>query len=344
VSLIGRCFVHPVFDYLVIGGGLSLVVAALVLRYPQHTTTAGLTTLAYLILFNNSAHFAASTVRLYTRPGAAERWPVLTMSLPLVFLAALAICLTIPDTIGRHALALILTWLPFHYAVQSYRLAVLYAHRSGCRLSATDARLMWWIALVPFIFVITSGAGLGLDWLLPPAILTAGPVDATLRTCAWVLPYVGFAGIVLLLLKTWRGESGPLPIISLLLLVTNAVWWFVLDPVGAFMVATTFHATQYLAIATILYVQEQRARPGNRRGSVHHVLWFYGVSVLLAYGLFNCLPWAFDLAGFGLLPSVALVVVAVNIHHFVVDALVWRLSSGAADVRQSADARGAVPA
>jgi hypothetical protein len=74
------------------------------------------------------------------------------------------------------------------------------------------------------------------------------------------------------------------------------------------------------------------------------VLWFYGVSVLLAYGLFNCLPWAFDLAGFGLLPSVALVVVAVNIHHFVVDALVWRLSSGAADVRQSADARGAVPA
>jgi hypothetical protein len=332
-SLIGRSFVHPMFDYLVIGGGLSLVAAGLVLLYPQYPTVVGLTTLAYLILFSNSAHFAASTVRLYTKPGSFETWPVLTMVVPLVFLVVLTVCLAIPEAVGRHALGLYLTWSPYHYAAQAYGLAVLYAYRSGCQLSATDKHLLWGVALLPFIAVFISGVGIGLDWLVPPAILTAGPVDATLRVLARVLPYAGFAGIALLLVKTWRSASGPLPLISILVLVANGVWWFILDPIGAFTVATVFHGAQYLGIVTIFHVKEQMAQPGNQRGRAFHVLWFYGACLLLGYGLFNCLPWAFDLAGFGLLQSVALVVVAVNVHHFIVDAFVWRLRPGDANRR-----------
>lgn len=327
-SLIGRSLVHPVFDYLVIGGGLSLVAAGIALLYPQYTAVLGLTTLAYVILFCSSAHFAASTVRLYTKPGAFQAWPFLTMSLPLVSLVALATCLTIPETVGRHAFALTLTWLPYHYAVQAYRLAVFYAYRSGCRLGAMDERLLWCVSLLPFLFVVTSGADLGLDWLLPAAVLTAGPVDATLRVLAWGLPYAGFAAVALLLVKIWRSQSGPLPLISILVLVTNGVWWFILDPLGASTVANVFHAVQYLAIATIFHVNEQMAQPKNQRGFVYHALWFYGVCLLLGYALFNCLPWAFDSAGFGLLQSVALVVVAVNVHHFIVDAFIWRLRAG----------------
>jgi hypothetical protein len=63
------------------------------------------------------------------------------------------------------------------------------------------------------------------------------------------------------------------------------------------------------------------------------VLWFYGASLLLGYGLFYCLPWGFTAAGFGLLQSVALVVAAINIHHFVVDAFIWRLRPGGANRR-----------
>jgi hypothetical protein len=111
-------------------------------------------------------------------------------------------------------------------------------------------------------------------------------------------------------------------------LVTNAVWWFVLDPIGAFTWATIFHGVQYLAIAAIFHAREQVACEGNHRGVLHHVLWFYGASLLLGYGLFYCLPWGFTAAGFGLLQSVALVVAAINIHHFVVDAFNLAAAAG----------------
>jgi len=152
-----------------------------------------------------------------------------------------------------------------------------------------------------------------------------------------VLPYIGFGAIAALLLKTWRSKSGPVPVISLLVLVANGVWWFILDPLGAFTVATVFHGVQYLAIVMIFHVKEQMAQPENQRGVAYHVLWFYGASLLLGYALFNCLPWGFDFLGFGLLQSVALVVVAVNIHHFIVDAYIWKLRPGGAN-RQIAEA------
>ena len=49
------------------------------------------------------------------------------------------------------------------------------------------------------------------------------------------------------------------------------------------------------------------------------------VCVVLAYALFNCLPQAYVLAGFGLAESMLLVTAAINIHHFIVDAYIWRL-------------------
>ena len=46
---------------------------------------------------------------------------------------------------------------------------------------------------------------------------------------------------------------------------------------------------------------------------------------MLGYGLFYCWPYAFVLTGFGLAESVLLVTATINIHHFVVDAYIWRL-------------------
>jgi hypothetical protein len=331
--MLGRCFVHPVFDYALIGGGLSLIATAGAVYYPGYTEVLGFTTLAYLILFSNSAHFAASTVRLYTKPGAFETWPLLTTTVPLVSLGLLVIAVLLPAEVSHHALALTLTWSPYHYAAQAYGLAVVYAYRSGCRLGAVDKRLLWATSLLPFCYVVVASTGVGLDWLLPDAVLRAGPVDTTLRTLAWLLPYAAVGAIALLFVKTWRAPSGPLPLISVLVLVANAAWWLVLDPLGAFTVATIFHGIQYLAIAGIFHAREQSAQAGNRVSGLQHGLRFYGASLLLGYGLFYCLPWALTSVGFGLLESVALVVAAINIHHFIVDAFVWRLRPGDANRR-----------
>lgn len=326
-ALIRRSFVHPLFDYLLIGGGLSLVLTVVVLLDPQRGDLVGPAALPYFMLLSNSAHFAGSTVRLYTKPGTYQALPFLTMAFPLVALVLLTACLGLAGSVGPHLQALYLTWSPFHYAAQAYGLAVVYAYRSGCQLLPGDKRLLWWASLLPFFYAFLGDPGSGLHWLLPARVLAMSQFDVTLRFLILVLPYVGFAAALFLFVKVARSASGPLPMISVLMLVTNAAWWFLL-PQQAFVWATIFHGVQYMAIVTIFHVKDQLARPDNRRGRLYHIAWFYGASLLLGYGLFNCLPWAYVAAGFGIVESIALVVAAINIHHFIVDAFIWRLKKG----------------
>ena len=68
-------FVHPLFDYFLIGGGLSLVFLVLLFAVPglkQMLSAEAFmaTTIPFFILLSNNTHFAASTVRLYTKPGS----------------------------------------------------------------------------------------------------------------------------------------------------------------------------------------------------------------------------------------------------------------------------------
>ncbi len=281
----------------------------------------------YFILFFNSAHFASSTVRLYTKPGTFQALPFLTITFPLMILGLLTVFLCFAGYLGSHVFALYLTWSPFHYAAQAYGLALVYAYRSGCQVSLTDKRLLFWTSQLPFFFAFVAIDGSGLHWLLPTAVLQHPLVYAPLVFLIRALPSVSMAAVLLLVVKVARSASGPLPIISVMMLVANAAWWFLL-PQEAFVWATIFHGIQYLGIVTIFHVKDQLARPDNRRGWLFHVVSFYGVSLVLGYGLFSCLPWGFVAMGFGMVESIAVCVAAINIHHFIVDAYIWRLKKG----------------
>jgi hypothetical protein len=73
-----------------------------------------------------------------------------------------------------------------------------------------------------------------------------------------------------------------------------------------------------------------------------HALWFYGASLALGYALFHALPRAFTLAGFGMVESMLLVIAAINVHHFIVDAYIWKLRPGDSN-RRVVDAGAAPP-
>ena len=150
--------------------------------------------------------------------------------------------------------------------------------------------------------------------------------DMVMLLKQWLFPLLIFGLPVALFIKIWVTEQKPLPLISLLLLLVNGCWWVIFtDYLQAFTLATIFHGIQYLAIVLIFHVRDQKQRPENRHGTLYHVVWFYGVSLLLGYGLFHCLPWAYRLAGFGVVESMLLVAAAINIHHFIVDAYIWKL-------------------
>lgn len=322
---LGRTFLHPAFDYLVIGGGLSLLATALLLTPGG---APGLTVLApafpLLLLLVNLAHFAASSVRLYTKPGAYRELPFLTMGLPLCTLAVLALAVRFAEVMGTHLMNLYLTWSPYHYAAQAYGLSVMYCYRSGVSLEARDKVMLRLACLSPFLYAFFKGPVAGIEWFVPGPVL-AQPGVAVVR---WTLVY-GLGAITLLAplalaARAWR--RGPaLPVITLLVIVSNAAWWTALMYVNAFGWATVFHGLQYLAIVTIFHVRDQMALPENRHRPLYHAAWFYLVCLGLAYVLFKVWPYAFVAAGFGLAEAALLVVATINVHHFIVDAYIWRL-------------------
>ena len=324
-ALVGRTFIHPAFDYVFIGGALSLVVIGIVVLNPEILPFFTAEDFRYFILLSNSAHFAASTVRLYTKPDAHHSMPVVKMVLPLVALGLVTLCMFQTDTLGVNLRALYFTWSPYHYAAQTYGLAVMYCYRSGCLLSVSNKRLLWWVSMLPFIYNFALARRAGMHWMDVAGWLDHPIVITFLNEFRVIMPYVAFAAVPFLFWRIWRSEAHPMPLISVLMLFSNGVWWFTMTPLQAFTWATIFHGIQYLAIVIIFHVKDQMNQPDNRHGVAYHTLWFYGACLFLGYGLFDWFPRAYVFAGFAPATSVMLTVAMINIHHFIVDAFIWRL-------------------
>lgn len=340
-----RPFVGPVFDLLLIGGGLSLIVGFAAMAFGFREGDRGMTTaFMVMILFSNSAHFAASTVRLYTKPGAREDLPFLTMVFPLVTLAIVTLFVGFADVLGRHLFALYATWSPYHYAAQTYGLALMYAYRGGCAPAETDRKLLRATCLLPFAWAFLNGANSGLGWFVPVGWFDANPGAGEARAVASrVLSAVVFAAPALLFARLALRHA-VLPFISMLIVFVNAIWWIVFPFQEAFLWATVFHGIQYLAITAIFHVKDRERedeaawgagwRAARRTGSAlgvnirpwaYHAVWFYAACLGLGWFLFYVWPLAYVAIGFEYSASMAMVVAAVNLHHFIVDGYIWKL-------------------
>jgi hypothetical protein len=320
---LGRPFVHPVFDLLIIGGGLSLIFVALLrIAGPLALPASALWTVVLLV---NSAHFAASTVRLYTKEGSFRDLPFVTMGLPLAALLVLGAALVYPAALGRHLMSLYFTWSPYHYAAQAYGLAMMYTYRSGSSLSVSDKRLLRAACLLPFAYAFVSARGAGIEGLIPASALPVAPWPAVRTAGMSVLGALSFAVPVVLFARGMVTSRARLPLISLLAMVANAAWWVTLTYWDAFIWATIFHGLQYLAIALVFHVKDRQRLDAVPRPWWRHALAFYGACLGLGYLLFQVWPHAGPLVGFAYAQSLLLVVATINIHHFIVDAFIWRL-------------------
>ena len=319
----GRFFVHPIVDYFLIGGGLSLVFAVAMATMALDLTLNGW--LATLIIVANGAHFAASTVRLYTRPGVTRALPLLTLAFPVLAVLAVTAAITLPEPLGLLLVATYLVWSPYHYSAQAYGLAVMYGYRAGTRLDDVAKRAIRITCLAPFIWTLLQPAGGVGELLRAWQVAAPAPVDQVRGLASHALESVILFAPVALVLWLRVRHDVMLPLISVVTIVSNAVWWTVFNILDAFLWATVFHGLQYLAIVMIFHVKDRVRDPGNRHGARWHAVTFYVGCVLLGYALFDVWPYAYAWAGYDFKRSALLVTAAINIHHFVVDAYIWRL-------------------
>lgn len=318
----GRLFVNPLVDYLLIGCGLSLPILALIRIAPELNPARGGVPF-WIFIIINGAHFAASSVRLYADDDVRQQRPFLSWAFPVLCFAVVGLSLAQPR-VSSYVEALFYTWSPYHYAAQTYGLAVMYAMRSGARLSAHDKQQMWLVCMLPFVYsLLTTPAG-GFGLLLRQALVAGLPVmEPVLALAARVV-----AGAVLLLpvslfwqLHRSRGRSVPL--ISLLLQVTNGIWWLGAEYPDAWFWSALFHSLQYLIVATAMHVN-QRSGAAPRHLRLLAGASFYGTSLGVGALLFLAVPLVYMQFGFTVAASFTTVSWVINLHHFIVDGFVWR--------------------
>lgn len=326
-SLIGNCFVSPAFDYLLIGSLWTILLTGWWLFSPPGAESFDVLPLPWVLLLANSAHFAASTVRLYDKPAFYKEFRFLAFGFPAITLGVLVVSIAWPSEAGRYLQVLYLTWSPFHYAKQVYGLSLMYSFRSGARLDIRDKRLVYWTAMMPFLYALVSGSPhMGVGWLLGPEFIAARPWLLTgLLMLKTVLAVMVFAMPVLLYAWFWKSKGAVLPLIVASLLLSNGLWWTSLSFGEAFVVATIGHSVQYLAIMLIYHVREQMRRPDNKHSWATHAAIFYAKCVAFGYAIFNIWPWVFVWAGAGFAESMLMCIAVINVHHFIVDAYIWRL-------------------
>jgi len=326
-GLVGKTFMHPAIDYLFVGGGITIPIFIAVYFYrPLASIDPSISIYTFILI--NGAHFAASTLRLYTKPGAKEEFPFLSWGFPVICLLVVGMGLYW-ETLGKNLTALYLSWSPYHYAAQAYGVAVMYAMRSGAKLDQRDKNLIWWVCLLPFVFALLTASDRGLAWLVSPERLASIPLLPTIQSGIVALVSVGTFGLpVLLFWQLHRMRGKNVPLIVPLLQVTNGIWWLSVDYLSAFWWSAVLHSIQYMVIVVALHTKERMAKDNPALGALHrpafYITSFYALSFVLAGFLFFVVPMAYMPLGFTLSQSVLMMTVIINLHHFIVDGFIWR--------------------
>jgi hypothetical protein len=212
--------------------------------------------------------------------------------------------------------------------MQTYGLVVMYAMKSGAKLEPRDKTQMWLVCLLPFFYAVLTSPDGGLSWFVSRQWLASVPALRLFYKS--VVTVVTAATFVLPLSLFWqlrRMKGKNVPAISLLLQLTNGMWWLGTTYLNAWFWTAMLHSIQYLVVVVERHVTEQMART-DRHGSLHrpwvYATGFYGVSFVLAIVLFFVTPLIYVPFGFTATQSFTMMTWVINLHHFIVDGFIWR--------------------
>ncbi len=350
-------FVNAFVDYGVIGG-LSIV-TYLVLRFGVDNVryAEGITVAAMLAWVCNWPHFSATNYRLYHSMDNIRQYPLTALVVPWFILAATVGAVMAPNTIAPFMVKLFFWWSSYHFCGQTFGITMIYARRAGFSIGQWER-----LGLNAFIygsFLVSSSSGeiLPAPGAAPPEFY--GIQYEAIGVPEWlplVFKYVMVCGAALFLFRValWSIQNKRLlPPIILVPAVAQYIW-FVL---GAGWLSFSefvpfFHCMQYLLIAWSMQLKEKmdlkQIEPSATYVVGESVRWGF-VNIIGGAVLFFFLPlgvWALmqrvppsqlldatrDLFlhtgaphTAGLPFYIGVTIIAVQIHHFFVDGVIWKL-------------------
>ena len=296
----------------------------------------------------NYPHYMATVYRAY---GVADR---AAHRLYTVHATAALVALGVAAHMDLRLLPVLFTayvmWSPWHYTGQNYGLLMMFVRRAGLPVTAGQARRLKLAFTASFVMLLAAfNEGPSAD----PTVWSIGLPTAVTRPLGWTAAalFLGMGGSALWPLMRGAGRRAAAPLV---LFATQGLWF--VAPVAlswAAGVATpqTRYSSGILAVmhsAQYLWITQYFAR--RDEGTAWRARAYWAAVGLGGLALFLPAPWLASYLGrVDFTASVLIVTAVVNLHHFMIDGVVWKLRDPrvgralTAEVEASTDAAGRLP-
>ncbi len=323
-------FVGPWVDGLALGG-LSIIAFPLMLLLSAvlAPSTLEAVMLGSMVWVVNGVHFSATNYRLYSHRSNVAQYPLTAALVPLVILAGAGAALASPEEIAPYFVKLFLLWSPYHYSGQTLGISLVCGRRHGFDFGVWERRTLAGFIFGSFVAsAARSEAGIRpieFFGIVSPSL----GIPPVLAQAAVLFMAACGAAFAVLALRWSKKTRRPVPLMAVLPATAQFVWFIPGPGVPAyFEMVPFFHGLQYLLIAWFMQLRERRtpaAEPAPNFITVESLKW--GIGNLLGYGaLFYAFPQALAaLSGKPILFAAPIAIAAVQIHHFFVDGVIWKL-------------------
>lgn len=339
-------------EFLLVGGG-SLLLFPLLYFYrravglDESELLLGFLTFHAAMLVNNP-HFAVTYLLFYrdlrarafgSAFGAAQRARYLIAGFAVPVGLGLWAAFALTDHSAKRLgllIQLMFLLVGWHYVKQGFGVVTVLSLRRGVRFDAAERRAILAHAFAGWLHGRTNPRDPGKPSVVDDVLYTSLPHPAGLDYATRVVFALSALWLLLVLVRKWRRDGRPPPLVPLTsFLITVWLWtaFSRLDPLFAYVIPA-LHSLQYLYFVWLLQRGTARAEAGEAafRSGTRSLVVLAASALGLGWLLFRGLPNALDarlvlwdsLDPLGTTPYLAAISVFVNIHHYAMDAVIWR--------------------
>ena len=331
-----RYFVSLPVDLAAIGG-LSLVTWGVLYALQNLSLYGGRTSAvvslgAMLVWVVNYPHFSATSYRLYRTQANVDQYPLTAYLVPFLVLRGVALSLQSPTGVAPYFVKFFQIWSPYHFSGQIFGIAMLYARRVGVSFSPLERTCLKWFIFSTYLALIaTFETGLRNFQFFGVIYPALGLPPVVAQLAQWTVFVLGAALVVLLVVRPLVARR-PVAWMALVPAATQFIWFGAGQQIPSFAeFIPAFHSVQYLLIAWSVQLKE-RLDEQQLTGSpafvkMESARWI-GANIAGGFALFWGLPHAASwLGGQSLGLTTAVFFTAIQIHHFFVDGVIWKLKN-----------------
>lgn len=302
----------------------------------------------------NDPHFSVTYLLFYRDAKARAFGPVLTRGQRLRYVAAGLIAPLVLVTWATLAIAngsarglgwlveLMFFLVGWHYVKQGFGVLTVLSARAGVRYGAGERRVLLAHALAGWAYAWASPAVAATEVEEKGVVYTALAHPHGLERVAAVMLGLSVVALVTMLVRKVLHERRLPPLAPLTGFLVSIWLWSIFSSVDPLMVyvVPALHSVQYLYFVGLLERNRARAREGAPefgRPVRDQLLAVAASAVALGFLQFHLLPELLDLGrvlvphrapatlvDLGATPWFAALFAVVNIHHYAMDAVIWR--------------------